>query len=401
MDLKSNEPFWLLKNGLIHNYPSLQNDINCDVLVVGGGITGSLVAHQCVEDGYKTVIIDRRELAHGSTSATTSMLQYEIDTPLHELKTMIGHEAAIKCYNSCADAIDKLKDITNSIRSKSGFKTKKSLYFAAQNKHVPMLKQEYEARRGAGFQVDWLDKNDIKNHFGIHNTFGGILSQKGGSMDAFMLAHELIHHNTKRGLQVYDKTELTKVENLQGAVICHLKNQNVITSKKIIYCTGYESVKLIKEKFINLISTYALVSEVDEVTFEDLRDLLIWNTNDPYYYQRMTREGRILIGGEDEEFRHPSRRDALISKKEKKLENYFSKLFPDKPMVVDFSWAGTFGTTKDGLPYIGTHSDHPNAYFVLGFGGNGITFSVTGMEMVSLWLQNKAHELSPYFAFGR
>ena len=70
-------------------------------------------------------------------------------------------------------------------------------------------------------------------------------------------------------------------------------------------------------------------------------------------------------------------------------------------MRIDFSWGGTFGETKDGLPYIGEHPDFPSAYFVLGFGGNGITFSVIGMEMVSKFLQKQPHELSEYFKFRR
>lgn len=82
MKLTSNEPFWLVKNGLIASYPSLAEDISTDILVVGSGITGSLIAHQCVKDGYKTVLTDKREIANGSSSATTSMLQYEVDTPL-------------------------------------------------------------------------------------------------------------------------------------------------------------------------------------------------------------------------------------------------------------------------------------------------------------------------------
>ena len=90
MKLKSNEPFWLVKNGLKHSYPSLDKDISTDVLIVGSGITGSLIAHRCMQEGYKTVLIDRREVANGSTSATTSMLQYEIDVPLFELIEQIG-----------------------------------------------------------------------------------------------------------------------------------------------------------------------------------------------------------------------------------------------------------------------------------------------------------------------
>ena len=94
MDLKSNEPFWLVKNGMPHSYPSLTENIETDILIIGAGITGSLIAHQCIKEGYKTTIIDRRDVANGSTSATTSMLQYEIDVPLYKLKTLIGNDAA-------------------------------------------------------------------------------------------------------------------------------------------------------------------------------------------------------------------------------------------------------------------------------------------------------------------
>jgi len=84
MDVRSNEPFWLVRNGIMHSYPSLRHDLECDVVIVGGGITGALMAHACKEKGYDTVLIDKREIAHGSTSATTSMLQYEIDVPLYQ-----------------------------------------------------------------------------------------------------------------------------------------------------------------------------------------------------------------------------------------------------------------------------------------------------------------------------
>ena len=96
MKLKSPEPFWLVKDGIKHSYPSLRENIETEILIIGGGITGSLLAHQMIKDGYKTVLVDRREIGNGSTSATTSMLQYEIDIPLFELSEMIGKEGAEK-----------------------------------------------------------------------------------------------------------------------------------------------------------------------------------------------------------------------------------------------------------------------------------------------------------------
>lgn len=401
MDLKSNEPFWLIKNGIINSYPSLKEEANCDVLVVGGGITGSLIAHQCIKQGYNTILIDKREIANGSSSATTSMLQYEIDIPLWELTELIGEKGALAAYRACSKAIDQLEAICKKIKSEAGFRNKESLYFATFKKDVPDLLKEFEARKKAGFEVEWLEADQILKNFKIDKTFGGILSKQGASVDAFKLVHELLAYNVKKGLQVYDKTTLETVTYATNKNTLKLSNGIQIKAKKIVYCVGYESTTMIKEKFVNLISTFAIVSEIEPKYSKQYNDLLVWNTAKPYMYMRTTDEGRILIGGEDEDFQNPELRNQMISKKKEKLVKIFEKYITHIPFHIDFSWAGTFGETKDGLPYIGTHSDFKNSYFVLGFGGNGITFSVTGMEMVSDWLNNKEHELSEWFRFGR
>lgn len=401
MDLKSNEPFWLLKNGLIASYPSLKSDEDCDVLIIGGGITGSLIAHQMVTEGYKTILIDKRELCNGSTSATTSMLQYEIDVPLFELIEKIGEKGAVMSYKACSDAIDKIEKLSEEIKSSSGFKRKKSLYFAAKKKDVSWLKKEFKARKNAGFDVKWLEADEVTKRFEFENTYGAILSKQGGSIDAFKFAHELFKLNIKEGLKIFDKTEMVKVEYFKGYNLITVDSGYQIKAKKIIYCIGYESKNLIKEKFVDLKSTYAIVSEIDKKKFRNITNTLVWNTDKPYIYMRTTDDGRVLIGGGDEDFYDAKKRDAILDKKEKEILRNLQKIKPDYHFYTDFVWAGTFGETKDGLPYIGEHENFKNSYFVLGFGGNGITFSVTGMEMASLFMKGKKHPLSRYFKFGR
>ena len=401
MDLKSNEPFWLVKNGILNSFPSLKSDENCDVLIVGGGITGSLMAHQMIADGYKTILIDKREIANGSTSATTSMLQYEIDIPLYELSEMIGKDGAVKSYQACSDSIDILENLSKKIKSKAGFQRKKSLYFASKKQDVAWLKKEFDARNSAGFNVKWIDSDEIQKKYGLKNTFGGILSVKGASIDAFILAHELLAFNLKKGLKIYDRTELKSVKYHEGFNEVMTSNEVKIKTKKIIYCNGYESKNLIKENFVQLKSTFAAVSEIDKENIKNLNKTLFWNTDEPYLYMRTTDDGRLLIGGGDEDFQDPEKRDRMIVKKEKEILKTLKKLLPEHQFYTDFTWAGTFGETKDGLPYIGEHRKFKNSYFVLGFGGNGITFSVTGMAMVSAFLKNIKHPLTEFFKFGR
>lgn len=401
MDLKSNEPFWLIKNGLMSSYPSLKTDENCDVLIIGAGITGSLLAHQMVADGYRTILIDRREICNGSTSATTSMLQYEIDVPLHKLKKLIGRKGAEMAYRACSDSIDRLEKISKQIKSKAGFTKKESLYFAAFKKDVAWLEEELAARKSAGFRVKWLSAAEVKKKYGIENTFGGILSEQGASVDAFHLAHEILAFNQKKGLKIFDKTELKSARSVKNRVLAETTSGKIIRAKKIIYCNGYESTELIKEYFVKLKSTFAMVSEIDKKNIAKLSKTLAWNTADPYLYMRTTDDGRLLVGGADEDFKNPEKRDKLIPSKNKALTSQLKKILPKYQFYTDFAWAGTFGETKDGLPYIGEHKDFPNSYFVLGFGGNGITFSVAGMELASLFMAGKIHPLEEFFRFGR
>ena len=402
MKLKSPEPFWLLKDGIKHSYPSLRENIETEILIIGGGITGSFLAHQMMKDGFKTVLVDRREIGNGSTSATTSMLQYEIDVPLFELSEMIGKEGAEKAYWACYESIDTLGKISKQIKSECGFGKKKSLYFAAFKKDVPDLIKEYEARKAAKFPVKWLSPEEISKEFKIENTFGGILSEQGASIDAFCLAHDILNYNNKKGLHVFDKTDIVKFDYKKNSVTATTDYGNTIKAKKVIFCNGFESTELIKENFVKLLSTYAIVGEQCDKKYNmELHDLLVWNTADPYIYMRTTDDNRILIGGEDEEFVNAEKRDALLFEKEAKLVKKLNKHLPENNFRTDFVWAGTFGGTKDGLPYIGEHPDFPSAYFVLGFGGNGITFSVIGMEMASAFLKGKKHELSKYFKFRR
>mgnify|MGYP001028699191 CR=1 FL=1 len=399
MKLKSSEPFWLIKNGLLHSYPSLRHNAVAEVLIIGGGITGSLIAHQCIKEGYETVLVDRREVANGSTSATTSMLQYEIDVPLYELSGKIGEKGALESYRACCRSINDLSEISREVHSGCEFKKKDSLYFAALKKDRDRLKKEYEARRKAGFSVRWLEEDDVRERYGLQNAFGGILSGQAASADAFRLTHDILNYNHQKGLAVYDKTEIREVSYKPGGVTAVTADGHTIRARKIIYCNGFESTGIVREKFVKLISTYAVAGEQNDHLHPELANVLIWNTGNPYTYMRVTDDSRLLIGGEDEDFVNTAKRDALLGKKQLKLEKRVQRMMPELDFRTDFAWAGTFGETKDGLPVIGKHRDFPSAYFVLGFGGNGITFSVTGMQMVSAMLKNKKHPLEEYFKF--
>jgi glycine/D-amino acid oxidase-like deaminating enzyme len=401
MKLRSPETYWLLKNGLGYSYPSLKEDVTCDVLVVGAGITGALMAFQLSGEGYNTILIDKNDVSLGSTAATTAILQYELDEPLYSLIKKVGREPAVDTYKHGIEMIDRLSYEIHHLHLNCGFEMKNSVYFARTKEDMDWLREEFECRRAHGFGVRWLTGNQLLKHYHMAG-YGAIVSDKAATVDAYSLAHQLLHYSvTHSDLRVFDHTEMTEVE-FDGERHSILTDQEYqITCKNIIYATGYETQAFFEKPMAKLVSTYALISEPMKVVPPAISTSVFWDTSTPYFYMRSTGDNRLIIGGGDEPFTDPDHRDMLIEEKDEHLVGLFKTALPDMSMTPDFSWAGTFGVTPDSLPYIGTHPDHHNSFFVLGYGGNGITFSLMAMRMLSDTLAGRRNRFSDYFKFNR
>jgi glycine/D-amino acid oxidase-like deaminating enzyme len=399
MDIRSNEPFSLIKNSLAQSYPSLKKSITTEVLIMGAGITGALIAYKLIAEGKKVVMVDRRDVCNGSSAASTSMLQYEIDVPLHKLIDQVGLTCAVSSYQNCEKAIKDLKKIVVEVKSHCGFEYKKSVYFASSKKDISFLKKEFDAREEHGFQVKWLPKEKIKE-LGL-KAYAAIESKSGAVMDVYKLANDILKYCSERGLEIYDRTEIQEIKTKKDKTIAKTKDGLTIEADHIVHCTGFESTETIKEKIVDLKSTFALASEAFEKIPQAFKNRIYWNTDAPYLYFRSTDDGRIIMGGGDRDFKNAARRDALLPRKEKELAKSFKKCFPEIPFVADYSWAGTFGETKDGLPYFGKTDPEKNEHYILGFGGNGITFSVMGMDAIVHSLNKTPHPYLEYYKFKR
>ena len=109
----------------------------------------------------------------------------------------------------------------------------------------------------------------------------------------------------------------------------------------------------------------------------------IWEAADPYLYMRTTPDGRVICGGEDEEFSDDKRRDALIERKTAMLRRKLHRLFPKLDTTVEFAWTGAFGETTTGLPIIGAVPDMPRCLIALGYGGNGTTYAAIAADVIA------------------
>jgi len=400
MDLTSAHPFWPLQDGSPAVYPSLQEGLDCEVLVLGGGITGAFIAYHLVKEGLDVVLLDKRQIGRGSTAASTALLEYEIDTPLTDLARMIGPKDADDAYRVCRDSIGKIEAIVRELDDSCGFRRRKSVYLASRKRDAELLRQECATRKKAGIAVEYLDESAIGSMFSFARP-AGLLSHDAAEVDPYRLTHQLLAQSSKRGLRVFEQTEVVKHEAGKTGTTSETARGFKVTARHVIFATGYESVEFLPRRAGTLKSTFAIVSKPLESFDGWWEQCLIWETARPYLYLRTTPDGRALVGGEDVPFRDPDHRDQLIPKKTGKLAACFREMFPKIDLEVAYPWAGTFAETKDGLAYIGSIPDFPRYLFALGFGGNGITYGVIAAEIIRDQLLHRPNAAARPFRFDR
>jgi len=383
VDLHDGTPFWPRRDGILGVCGRLTRDLRCDVAVVGAGITGALIALELTARGLDVVVVDRRDIGGGSSSASTSMLQYEIDELLVDLTTTLGVDDAQTAYLECGRGIELVERATQSVGQLCGFQRSPSVFMAVRKSDIAQLRREFDARQAAGFDVEWLDADLLRDRWGLTGR-AAIESALGGSVDPYALAFHALAKVRERGGLVFERTEVTGFEfSPRRATIT--TTGGVVTAKHVVMATGYEVSELLPELPFSLNSSFALVTQpVDSLDRRFPHGLLFWDLDDPYLYGRTTDDQRLLIGGKDETYRDPLRRRRALPSKARALAGAIPKRLPElEPVEVAFSWCGTFAETPDGLAYIGSHSRFPRCQFALGFGGNGITYSALAAEYIA------------------
>jgi glycine/D-amino acid oxidase-like deaminating enzyme len=394
-DLRSGTPLWL-ENGWPRISIAKPGNKNPDVVVVGTGVSGALMTDALLQAGFSVTAVDRRKILSGSTPASTALLQGELDTPLIELQKKLGLSRAARVCWLSAQAVQALTDRIHDLGIKCDHATRTSLYLPGNVLDVGDLKKEAEARQKIGLRSNFLNRRELKAFAGI-NKQGAIVSSGNAEVDPVKLVAGLWRSNISRGATLLRDTEVTDLEHSRTRVRLHMKHGPSLDTGHVVFCTGYELMKFAKPKGYKVISTWVLATKPQKTRLWPSRSL-IWEAADPYLYLRTTPEGRIIVGGEDEDFSDETKRDAMLPKKVAAIARKAAKLFPELDFEPDYSWTGSFGESPTGLPAIGPVKNRPRCFAVLGFGGNGITFSMLAAQLVSRQIQNIADPAAELFA---
>lgn len=408
MKLVSGNILWSSINKIPTQFPSLIEDIVCDVVIVGGGVTGALASYYLTKAGFDVVLVEKNILGYSSTRSSTSILQYEIDTDLYGLSHMIGEKKAVAAFKLCEESIYDINRIIDDLDNDCDFRLNESLYYTDNSSKVGYMKKEYKLRKKHGFSIEFFE--NINRIHGVTVPIkAGIYSHKGSAeIDPFRFTHSLVSKALEKELGVYENTKIEDIESHKDKVKLITTNDFSIVATKVIIATGYEAIEYFNRKMGNMFRTFTIVTE-PIAELKDMKSLMIRNAKDIYTYIRTTGDNRIIIGGEDERIGKDTSRMSNLTNEDKAskvkyniLYEKLKKFYPQfEDVEIDYNFSGIFTVTKDGLPHIGEKKNMPNCYFLMSYGSNGILYSNIGARLLADLFRGKRKKELDIFRYDR
>jgi len=393
--LRTHDLLWLHERAPHVPFRAMRRDVRTDVLIIGGGITGAMLAQTLAAGGFEVVLVDRREPAHGATAASTALVQYEIDTPLIELRRKIGARDAARAWQRARLAVDGLRATFRALGIAA--QSRDSLYLAGNRLGAPALREEATLRRGIGLETAYLTGRELHDRFGMARQ-GALMSFDNLTINPRRATAMLLRRAAADGARLLAPVDVRDIETLKTRTLARTKDGPAIRARTVVLATGYEFPRMVPRRGHRIATTWAFATRPQPRKLWP-EQCLIWEASDPYLYLRTTQDGRVICGGEDENFESTEKRDALLPQKTATLERKLKKLFPQLDTKADYSWCGSFGASKTGLPTIGAVPGMKNVSAIMAFGGNGITYSRIAAEVITAQLLGRADPDADLFAF--
>ncbi len=354
-------------------------DTSTDIAIIGAGIMGSVLAERLSAEGHSVLMLDRRPPGMGSTAASTAELMWAMDVPMSALAAQIGEQGAAQRWVRVYRAVRDFADRIDMLALDCDRIDRATVYLEGKELDADGLREEAALHAAHGLPSLFLDSAAIQQRFGI-TPRAAIVSTGGFEVDPVKLAHGLLNIARKRGARLGYPVDVTSITEQGDGVALALDHGRQVVAKNVILAGGYERAPLFLPPEFSLLSTFVMAKAPGAAPLWR-ENAMIWEASNPYLYIRTDADGRIISGGEDEDFSDARHRDALIGEKAGTIAAKTGALLGREPLAVDRAWAATFGSSPDGLPAIGKATNMDRVWLSAGFGGNGIAFAALASEL--------------------
>lgn len=352
------------------DFESLSDDINTDVLIVGGGLTGILCAYMLDKAGVNYTLIEAKEICGGITKNTTAKVTVQHGLIYDKIIKKYGVEAAQKYYKANNNALNRYRELCREFDC--AFETKDAYVYSLNDK--AKIENEIKAYNTIGVSADFVKKTHLP-----FDIAGAVKLKNQGQINPLELLYKIAEKlNIK---------ENTKLQNLMPN--CAETDKGKIKFKKAIFATHFPLLNKHGSYFLKIyqhrsyVIAYENAQDVDGMYVDDdLKGLSFRNYGD-----------LLLIGG-------GSHRTGKKGGNWAEISDFAKRRYPTAREK--YRWATQDCMTLDGIAYIGNYSKNtPDLFVATGYNKWGFTSSMVAAEMLCDLVQEKQNEYSDIFSPSR
>ncbi len=363
-----------------HLFEPLAADIECDVLVIGGGLLGTSTALHLAEQGVETVLIEKDRIGSAASGRnggqlTPGLARWEAEDMLERLT----HEEAKKLWHfTSVESMDLLDELIEKY-ALDVVRKRGHITAAVHEGHLTALAEGVEARKHLGEDnARMVTKQALLEHINSGIYFGALIDDLGGHLHPLALNRGLAHAFCQNGGVIYESTEVTEVApfNEQTEGIQVITSGGVIKARKgVVLSVHSSSFKLLKERNQTTVPFYTYVSTTAPLEV-DVKTLLptehaVYDTQLQIDYYRAVTNNRLLFGGQG------TGSCWGLEKTQRYLLNRINTVFPQlKNVQLDFVWSGVSDLTLNGAVDSRKQGDKCPVYAVHGWSGHGVAQTV-------------------------
>lgn len=386
----TNSSFWVESVAAIA-YSKLSSDKECDVVIVGGGISGVSIAYSLSKLGQKVILVEDGNIGSGETGRTTAHLVTALDDRYYDLERMHGKEDTRLIAQSHRMAIDYVEQTIAEEGFGCQFKRVDGYLFLHPSDNKDSLDKELAAAFEAGADVEQLTRVP-----GMKHIEGGCIRFKNQArFHPLMYLDGLCKAAVARGAEIYTETHAKKIDHTgivtdEGHTI-KARHVVVATNTPVNNLVGMHLKQFPYRTYV--IGALVKKDEVPEALWWDTGDYKVNENIPPYHYVRMEPFNEmfdmLIVGGEDHA---TGLAEAEVVPEENRyaiLETWARHFFPITEVV--YRWSGQVLEPMDGVAFIGRNTmDKNNVYIVTGDSGNGMTHgTIAGILIPDLILGRK------------
>lgn len=360
-------------------FPALAADTSCDVVIIGGGITGVTAARLLAHAGKSVVLVEARTLASGVTGRSTVHITEALDTRYQTIEKTFDRATSQQVARASRAAIERIANVVEKLDIQCGFLRRPGYLYSEDPAQRDVLAKEHEAALRAELNTKLLDAAPLP-----FRNAGAVLFPNQAQMNVVPYIRALAADAQARGAQICENSRVISIDEGEPCTI-QLEHGPTITAAQVFMATHSPLNRVFLQTKIHAYRSYVLAF-VESAAERPLADGLFWDTEDPYhYFSSFTAVDNryFIVGGEDHKTGTKEDTNASFEKlaqwtKQRTKEH--AHVFPPEPA---FRWSAQVEEPVDGLPFIGRNSASTKVYVATGFSGNGITFGTVAAEIVS------------------